>query len=92
MSLLSKNQATPDILQVKAKEAVRLAKQAEDAVDLVTRTISSLDLINEELDAAMDEIDRYTSDLSATREKMANQRKNNSAIISNFSKLLSTEE
>lgn len=71
-----------DILREKQQEINRLERQADDAVEIVTRTISRLELIN------MTEIDTYMADLVKTRETMSTQRQNNAAIISNFSKLL----
>jgi ABC-type transporter Mla subunit MlaD len=92
MAFVKKQGVTTDILQEKTNEVALLTRQANDAVDLVTRTISSLELINQQLDGAMQEIDEYTENLAKTRENMSKQRSHNSAIISNFSKLLSTEE
>lgn len=82
---------THDILLEKQGEAERLSGQANEAVDLVTRTISNLEDINRQLDSGMAEIDAYTKELSATRAALHRQRSNNAAIISNFSKLLSME-
>lgn len=92
MAFVKKQGVATDILQEKTNEVALLTRQANDAVDLVTRTISSLELINQQLDGAMQEIDEYTENLAKTRENMSKQRSHNSAIISNFSKLLSTEE
>lgn len=92
MAFTKKQVAYTDILQEKTNEVALLTRQANDAVDLVTRTISSLELINQQLDGAMQEIEEYTENLAKTRETMSKQRSHNSAIISNFSKLLSTEE
>ena len=92
MAFVKKQGVATDILQEKTNEVALLTRQANDAVDLVTRTISSLELINQQLDGAMQEIDEYTENLAKTRKNMSKQRSHNSAIISNFSKLLSTEE
>lgn len=92
MAFVKKQDVATDILQEKTNEVALLTRQANDAVDLVTRTISSLELINQQLDGAMQEIDEYTENLAKTRDNMSKQRSHNSAIISNFSKLLSTEE
>lgn len=92
MAFVKKQGVATDILQEKTNEVALLTRQANDAVDLVTRTISSLELINQQLDGAMQEIDEYTENLAKTRDNMSKQRSHNSAIISNFSKLLSTEE
>lgn len=92
MGLTKKNTIAHDILREKQQEVERLGQQADDAVELVTRTISRLELINQQIDDAMGEIDAYTADLAKTREAMSKQRQGNAAIISNFTKLLSTED
>lgn len=82
---------THDILLEKQGEVERLARQANEAVDLVTRTISNLESINKQLDSDMAEIDAYAKELTATRANLFKQRNNNAIIISNFSKLLGVE-
>ena len=47
------NTASRDILREKQQEVDRLAQQADDAVELVTRTINRLELINQQIDDAM---------------------------------------
>lgn len=79
-----------DILMEKQNEVARLARQANEAVDLVTRTINDLEGINQQIDSALSEIDAYAQDLAMTRAAMSKQRSNNTAIISNFAKLLDT--
>lgn len=79
-----------DILMEKQNEVARLARQANEAVDLVTRTINDLEGINQQIDSALSEIDAYAQDLATTRAAMSKQRSNNTAIISNFAKLLDT--
>ena len=83
-----------DLLQEKQTEVARLARQASEAVDIVTRTMDELEGINQQIDSALDEIDAYSKELAATRASMSQQRKNNTAIIANFAKLLdiSSEE
>ena len=80
-----------DILKEKQAEIALLEHQADEAIDLVTRTISSLELINQQISDGMTDIDNYTAELARTREAMSKQRSNNAAIIANFSKLLSVE-
>lgn len=92
MTFNKKTATAHDILREKQQEVERLAQQADDAVELVTRTISRLELINQQIDDAMGEIDTYAADLAKTREAMSKQRQGNAAIISNFAKLLSTED
>lgn len=79
-----------DLLQEKQTEVARLARQANEAVDIVTRTMNELEGINQQIDSALDEIDAYSKELAATRASMFQQRKNNTAIIANFAKLLDT--
>lgn len=79
-----------DILMEKQNEVARLARQANEAVDLVTRTINDLEGINQQIDGALSEIDAYAQELSVTRAAMSKQRSNNTTIISNFAKLLDT--
>jgi len=79
---------THDILQEKQNEITRLTRQANEAVDLVSRTINSLEDINQQIDSAISEIDAYSQGLAVTRASMSKERDNNAAIIANFSKLL----
>lgn len=81
-----------DILREKKQQVEALARQAEDAVEIVTRTMNRLDLINQQIDDHMAEIDAYAEDLAKTREEPIKQHKHNAAISANFSKLLCVEE
>lgn len=79
-----------DILTDKQNEMARLGRQADEAVDLVTLTISNLEDINQQIGIALSEVDAYIQDLADIRAAMSKQRSNNTAIISNFEKLLDT--
>lgn len=81
-----------DILREKQQQVESLERQADNAVELVTRTINRLELINQQIDDAMTEIDTYAADLAKTRETMSKQRQSNAAIINNFTKLLGGDE
>lgn len=81
-----------NILREKQQQVESLERQADDAVELVTRTINRLELINQQIDDAMTEIDTYAADLAKTRETMSKQRQSNAAIINNFTKLLGGDE
>lgn len=81
-----------DILREKQQQVESLERQADDAVELVTRAINRLELINQQIDDAMTEIDTYAADLAKTRETMSKQRQSNAAIINNFTKLLVSDE
>ena len=80
-----------DILQEKKTVLADLSQQANSAVDLVSRTINSLGLINQEIEDTVAEIASYTKELEGTRDALEKQRKNNTALIANFSKLLEVE-
>lgn len=90
MGLFNRNKAH-DILVEKEAKLAELTKQADEAVDLVTRTISGLEMVNQEIDDTVAEIDQYSSRLAKTRETLNKNRSNNAAIIANFSKLLSVD-
>lgn len=81
-----------DVLAEKNSKLNELKIQAEAAVDVVTKTISNLELINQELDDTINDIDNYVAQLTETRKSMDKNRKYNTAIIANFSKLLEVEE
>ena len=80
-----------DILQEKKTVLADLSQQSNSAVDLVSRTINSLGLINQEIEDTVAEIESYTKELEGTRDALEKQRKNNTALIANFSKLLEVE-
>lgn len=81
-----------DILREKQAKLTELTVQAEAAVDLVTRTISGLELVNQEIDDTVSEIDNYTAQLNQTRDQLNRNRRHNAAIIANFNKLLDAGE
>lgn len=55
-----------DILADKKVKLQELTAQAEAAVDIVTRTISGLELVNQEIDDTVAEIDKYSAELACT--------------------------
>lgn len=81
-----------DILREKQAKLTELTAQADAAVDLVTRTISGLEMVNQEIDDTVAEIDSYTAQLTQTREQLSKNRRHNAAVIANFTKLLATDE
>lgn len=81
-----------DILADKKVKLQELTAQAEAAVDLVTRTISGLELVNQEIDDTVAEIDKYSAELACTRVELSKNRTHNAAIIANFAKLLEVSE
>ena len=83
---------TIDVLSEKISKLNTLKNEADIAVGVVTSTINNLELINQEYDNTIAEIDDYVAQLNATRDSMNKNRKYNTAIIANFSKLLEVEE
>ena len=83
---------TIDVLSEKISKLNTLKNEADIAVGVVTSTINNLELINQEYDGTIAEIDNYVAQLNATRDSMNKNRKYNTAIIANFSKLLEVEE
>ena len=83
---------TKDMLVAKQAKLQKLTAKADNAINLVTRTINDLDNTNQEIDATVVEIDDYIAKLSTTRDSLARNRRYNNAIISNFSKLLEVKE
>lgn len=83
---------TIDVLSEKVSKLNTLKNEADIAVGVVTSTINNLELINQEYDDTIAEIDDYVAQLNATRDLMNKNRKYNTAIIANFSKLLEVEE
>lgn len=79
-----------DLLQEKQSEVSRLERQASEAVDIVTQTMNDLEGINQQIDNALAEIETYSKELATISAAMSKQRKNNTAIIANFAKLLDT--
>lgn len=80
-----------DIVAEKEAKLTQLTQEATNAVDLVTRTISGLELVNQEIEDTVADIDAYSERLDKTRGALEQSRNNNAAIIANFSKLLSVE-
>ena len=87
MGLLSKKK---DILSEKWENLSKLSGRAEIAIGVVTSTIQSLETINQEIDKQIEEIDNYISELSEQKSSYEQNLKHNTAIMCNFSKLLST--
>lgn len=81
-----------DILREKQAKLTELTAQADAAVDLVTRTISGLEMVNQEIDDTVAEIDAYSAQLAQTRDQLRKNRRHNAAVIANFTKLLATDE
>lgn len=89
------NKNTPntiDKLTEMQNKLTQLQSDANYAINIVVNTINSLEFTNQEIDETVVEIDDYISKLSTTRSCLDKNRKYNTAIIANFSKLLEVSE
>ena len=77
-----------DIISEKERKLHQLQADAESAVDIVTRAISGLELVNQEIEDTKSEIDEYISRLT----ELVHNQKRNCVVIKNFSKLLAVDE
>lgn len=87
-----KNNMPTDILTVKTAQLNATAKEAEDAVSLVTTALNRIKSVNTRMKSHMEEIDTYCGNLMAVREQLDKNYIHNEAVISNFSKLLCIED
>lgn len=83
---------TMDKLTEMQTKLMQLQYEANSAINIVVNTINSLEFTNQEIDDTVVEIDDYISKLSTTRNCLDKNRKYNTAIITNFSKLLEVSE
>ena len=81
-----------DKLTEMQNKLTQLQSDANSAINLVVNTINSLEFTNQEIDDTVVEIDDYIAKLSTTRGCLDKNRKYNTAIIANFSKLLEVSE
>ena len=87
-----KKKAKANILEEKRAKLFELKSQANNAVHVVSSTIYNLELINKEIDDTVTEIDEYTKHLAETRSALDKDRRYNTAIIDNFTKLISVDD
>ncbi|MDD6837399.1 MAG: hypothetical protein PUF04_09665 [bacterium] len=78
-----------DILQQKTKKLKELTEITDNALSVITGTISGLELINQEIDDTVAEIDAYNSQMLTVKDSLVKNRAHNAQIIRNFTKLLS---
>ena len=83
---------TMDKLTEMQTKLMQLQYEANSAINIVVNTINSLEFTNQEIDDTVVEIDDYISKLSTTRNCLDKNRKYNTSIITNFSKLLEVSE
>lgn len=83
---------TVDKLTEMQTKLTQLQSDSNHAINIVVNTINSLEFTNQEIDETVVEIDDYISKLSTTRSCLDKNRKYNTAVIANFSKLLEVSE
>lgn len=88
MSFKKTGQETLDLLQEKEKRLAELTEESTYAVQMVQYTIDSLQAINGDIQATMDEIDTYMQRLNDTRSSLSITHDKNEKIMQNFAKLL----
>lgn len=81
-----------DILTLKAQEYATAAKEAENAVSMVTTAMNCLKAANHKMESNMKDIEEYCANMMAIHAQMDKDRAHNEAVISNFSKLLCVED
>lgn len=81
-----------DILTLKANEYAAAAKEAENAVSMVSTAMNHLKAANQKMTDNMKDIEEYCAKMMAIHAQMGKDRNHNEAVISNFSKLLCVEE
>ena len=92
MLLRRKSKLPTDILTVKTAQLSVTAKEAEDAVSLVSTALNRMKSASYKMKAHMDDIDKYCSDLMEVREQIDKNYTHNNSVIANFSKLLCVED
>lgn len=79
---------TKDVLQQKQKELADCQKQFSAAISIVTSMVQKLTHINEEIQAKVQEIEEYQSQLNTTKVGLEDTQKKNERIIKNFNALI----
>jgi hypothetical protein len=87
-----KGNTPTDILTVKTAQLSATAKEAEDAVSLVSTALNRMKSASYKMKTHMDDIDTYCGNLMTVREQLDKNYAHNEAVIANFSKLLCVED
>lgn len=80
-----------NILKRKQGRLRHCLKKFDGAVQLVTKTIDSLERINQNIADEVIEIESYQKDLELTRIGLDDARAKNNRVIANFKQLLSVD-
>lgn len=74
--------------QKKKEELAQFVDRYNNAVSMVTGTVSSLESLNESIEAKIKEIDEYQAELTRTKDGLGETRSKNEKIIKNFKALI----
>lgn len=77
-----------NILTEKEAQLTTLVNQSEDAVSLITQTVTRLETVNAQIAEKRQEIDTYRSELSRLDNSMGQQFDHNAKIIGKFKAFL----
>ncbi len=77
-----------DVLQKKKEELAQFVDRYNNAVSMVTGTVSSLESLNESIEEKIKEIDEYQAELTRTKDDLGETRSKNEKIIKNFKALI----
>lgn len=66
-----------DVLQKKKEELAQFVDRYNNAVSMVTGTVSSLESLNESIEAKIKEIDEYQAELTRTKDGLGETRSKN---------------
>lgn len=81
-----------DILHQEKQKLKRYVQMADDAIQIVTSTISNLEAINSGIMQRTQEIEEYQRELTETKTGLENARQRNERVIKNFNALLGVKE
>lgn len=73
-----------DMLYKKQTELANLQAASRDAISVVTNTLSSLETVNSDIEAKINEIENYQTELNKARDSLGTQFSQNLKIISKF--------
>lgn len=63
-----------DVLQKKKEELAKFVDRYNDAVSMVTGTVTSLESLNESIEEKIKEIDEYQAELARTKDGLGETR------------------
>lgn len=77
-----------DYLSQKTNKLARLQSASANAVNIVTLTVSNLEMTNDEIDRTIAEIEDYKAGLEDKQNGLCEMKEKNLRIVQNFKKLI----